>query len=107
MGRDGAKLLACAEGLRPFTPSVEAYACDLTKAEEIEAACTHISDKYGRLDILVHCAGVIQHGNLADAPLVSMDLQYAANVRGPLLLTQRLLPLLKKPRGQIVFINSS
>jgi NADP-dependent 3-hydroxy acid dehydrogenase YdfG len=36
-----------------------------------------------------------------------MDLQYAANVRGPLLLTQRLLPLLKKPRGQIVFINSS
>ena len=103
MGRDGAKLLACAEGLRSFTSSVEACACDLTKAEEIEGACAHISDKYGRLGILVHCAGVIQHGNLADAPLVSMDLQYAANVRGPLLLTQRLLPLLKKPRWQIVF----
>jgi NADP-dependent 3-hydroxy acid dehydrogenase YdfG len=107
MGRDGTKLSACAEGLRAFTSSVEACACDLTKAEEIEEACADISDKYGRLDILVHCAGVIQHGNLADAPLVSMDLQYAANVRGPLLLTQRLLPLLKKPRGQIVFINSS
>jgi NADP-dependent 3-hydroxy acid dehydrogenase YdfG len=79
----------------------------LTKAEEIEGACAHISDKYGRLDILVHCAGVIEHGNVAAAPLASMDLQYAANVRGPLLLTQQLLPLLKKPRGQIVFINSS
>jgi NADP-dependent 3-hydroxy acid dehydrogenase YdfG len=107
MGRDGAKLLSCAEGLRSFTSSVEACACDLTKDEEIEEACAHISDKYGRLDILVHCAGVIQHGNLANAPLLSMDLQYAANVRGPLLLTQRLLPLLKKPGGQIVFINSS
>ena len=107
MGRTSAKLLACAEGLRSFTSSVEACACDLTKAEEIEGACAHISDKHGRLDILIHCAGVIQHGNLADAPLVSMDLQYAVNVRGPLLLTQRLLPLLKKPRGHIVFINSS
>jgi NADP-dependent 3-hydroxy acid dehydrogenase YdfG len=107
MGRDRAKLLACAKGLRLSKSSVETCACDLTKAEQIEEACAHISDKYGRLDILVHCAGVIEHGNLADAPLVSMDLQYAANVRGPLLLTQQLLPLLKKPIGQIVFINSS
>ena len=37
----------------------------------------------------------------------SLDRQYQANVRGPLLLTQRLLPRLKSPRGQIVFINSS
>lgn len=107
MGRDGAKLLARADGLRSFAASVETYACDLTKPEEIEEACARISDKHGRLDMLVHCAGVIQHGSLADAPLVCMDLQYAANVRGPLLLTQRLLPLLKKPRGQIIFINSS
>jgi NADP-dependent 3-hydroxy acid dehydrogenase YdfG len=107
MGRDGAKLLACADGLRSFASSVETYACDLTKAEEIEEACARISHEHGRLDILVHCAGIIQHGNLADAPLACMDLQYAANVRGPLLLTQRLLPLLRKPRGQIVFINSS
>ena len=84
MGRDGAKLLACADGLRSFASSVETYACDLTKTEEIEEACARISDKHGRLDILVHCAGVIQHGNLADAPLVCMDLQYAANDRGPL-----------------------
>jgi NADP-dependent 3-hydroxy acid dehydrogenase YdfG len=38
---------------------------------------------------------------------MSLDRQYAANVRGPLLLTQILLPLLKKPCGQVVFINSS
>ena len=107
MGRDGTKLLACEKELRSSTSSLETRVCDLTKPEQIEEACAYISDRYGRLDILVHCAGVIEHGSLADAPLASMDLQYAANVRGPLLLTQRLLPLLKKPMGQIVFINSS
>jgi NADP-dependent 3-hydroxy acid dehydrogenase YdfG len=67
----------------------------------------HVQREHGRLDILVHCAGVISHGKLADAPIVSLDDQFRANVRGPLLLTQKLLPLLKKPRGQIVFINST
>jgi len=44
---------------------------------------------------------------LADTPVDGLDRQYAANVRGPLLLTQRLLPRLMQPRGQIVVINSS
>ena len=44
---------------------------------------------------------------MARAPLGALDRQYQANVRGPLLLTQRLLARLKNPHGQIVFINSS
>jgi NADP-dependent 3-hydroxy acid dehydrogenase YdfG len=107
MGRDSAKLLPLAEKLRPFTAGIEVSACDLTKDEDVEKATAHIAAKYGRLDILVHSAGIIEHGRLADAPVATLDRQYAANVRGPLFLTQRLLPLLKKPRGQIVFVNSS
>ena len=34
------------------------------------------------------------------------DLQYKTNVRGPYLLTQILLPLLKLRQGQVIFINS-
>jgi NAD(P)-dependent dehydrogenase (short-subunit alcohol dehydrogenase family) len=41
------------------------------------------------------------------ASIEDLDLQFAVNVRGPYLLTQRLLPLLAVPGGQIVFINSS
>jgi short-subunit dehydrogenase len=106
-GRDGVKLTAEAERLRAFTASVEWFACDLTKDDAVEELCDLVSEKHDRLDILVHCAGVIDHGKLADAPLTSLDRQYRANVRGPLLLTQRLLPLLKRPKGQIVFVNSS
>ena len=45
--------------------------------------------------------------NLRNRLSTQMDALYAANVRGPYLLTKELLPLLKRPRGQIAFINSS
>jgi len=107
LGRDRSKLEAKAARLRASSPRVDLFPCDLVKDDQIESLCTHVAKEYARLDILVHCAGVIDHGKLVDAPVSSLDRQYQANVRGPLLLTQKLLPLLKKPRGQIVFINSS
>jgi NADP-dependent 3-hydroxy acid dehydrogenase YdfG len=105
--RDKEKLEARARDLWAASPRVDPCRCDLTNDDEIEALCAHIANEYGRLDVLVHCAGAIDHGKLADAPVSSLDRQYHANVRGPLLLTQKLLPFLKKPHGQIVFINSS
>ena len=80
---------------------------ELSSPEEIRKACNNVKLKSGRLDILVHCAGLMYHGSLADLETDWLDQQYAANVRGPLLLSQLMLPLLKKPRGQMVFVNSS
>lgn len=107
LGRDTTKLNACAESLRAFSPHVDPHPCDLTRDDQIEVVHSHILQQYGRVDILVHCAGSIDYGRLADAPVSALDRLYQANVRGPMMLTQMLLPLLKKPRGQIVFINSS
>jgi NAD(P)-dependent dehydrogenase (short-subunit alcohol dehydrogenase family) len=45
-------------------------------------------------------------GLLDSVSVEDFDLQYKTNVRGPYLLTQRLLPLLKLRQGQVVFINS-
>jgi NAD(P)-dependent dehydrogenase (short-subunit alcohol dehydrogenase family) len=36
-----------------------------------------------------------------------LDWQYHTNVRAPYLLTQALLPLLRRQQGQVVFLNSS
>ena len=47
------------------------------------------------------------YGKVEDTPVERFDELYAANLRGPYLLTQRCLPLLKSSRGQVVFINSS
>jgi short-subunit dehydrogenase len=60
----------------------------------------------GRVDIVVHAAGVIKLSAFQDAAVEDLDWQYRINVRAPYLLTQVLLPLLSG-RGQIVFVNSS
>src|SRR5690606_20891798 len=59
------------------------------------------------IDILVHSAGVIESGPVAQAPTAAFDRQYMINVRVPYALTQSLLPHLRQRQGQIVFINSS
>jgi NADP-dependent 3-hydroxy acid dehydrogenase YdfG len=106
-GRDETKLDATAQRLRAVSTRVIEYPCDLTSDNRIEDVCEKLFMEHQRLDILVHCAGSIAWGKLGEVPLASFDEQLAANVRGPFLLSQKLIPLLKKPRGQIVFINSS
>jgi short-subunit dehydrogenase len=107
VARNAARLLLAEQRLATGAGKVEVRACDLAKDDEIEGLRHRIADTHERLDILVHCAGVIDQGKLAEAPISSLDRQYQVNVRGPLLLTQLLWPLLKKPRGQMVFVNSS
>src|ERR671922_2922680 len=46
-------------------------------------------------------------GKLETTPGTELDLQYRTNVRAPYLVTQALLPLLRRRQGQVVFINSS
>jgi NADP-dependent 3-hydroxy acid dehydrogenase YdfG len=61
----------------------------------------------GGVDVLVHSAGSHALGSLEAAPVEDFDRLYAANVRAPYLLTQRLLPALRERQGQIVFVNST
>jgi NADP-dependent 3-hydroxy acid dehydrogenase YdfG len=107
VGRDSARLGALIQRLESAPGKVEAFRADLTKDDDITRLVEHVRSTRGRLDILVHSAGAIAHGKLEEEPIETMDALYQANVRGPYLLTKKALPLLKKPRGQIVFINSS
>lgn len=59
------------------------------------------------VDLLIHCAGALDMGLVADFSVAQLDHLYQVNVRAPFLLTQLVLPQLTESRGQIVFINSS
>jgi NADP-dependent 3-hydroxy acid dehydrogenase YdfG len=107
VGRDNARLNAFAARWRGVTGKVEPFRADLTQDDDLSGLADYVSSTSGRLDILVHSAGAYARGKLEESSIETMDALYAANVRGPYLLTKELLPLLKKPRGQIVFINSS
>jgi NADP-dependent 3-hydroxy acid dehydrogenase YdfG len=83
------------------------FPADLTHAEEIRLIANEVGHEFGRLDLLVHSAGVISHASVEQSSVVDFDAQYAANLRAPYMLTQVMLPLLKSACGQIVFVNSS
>jgi NADP-dependent 3-hydroxy acid dehydrogenase YdfG len=82
-------------------------ALDLTVDGNIRDLQQTIRSTFGKLDVLIHSAGMIRIDEMASAKVENFDLQYATNVRAPYLLTQGLLPDLKETRGQVVFISSS
>ena len=87
--------------------SVNAYRVDLSLDEDIREFVSRMKQDFGRVDILIHSAGVISQGLLEDAPTEDFDWQYKINVLAPYVLTQALLPIMRSCKGQIVFINSS
>ena len=117
LGTQGATLALVGRRLAPLesvvalaqAAGVAARACpaDLACEEQIHDLNAALKREYGHVDILVHSAAMIRMGTIADAPAEDLDLHYQANLRGPYLLTQDLLPLIRLRQGQIVFINSS
>jgi NADP-dependent 3-hydroxy acid dehydrogenase YdfG len=82
-------------------------AVDVAERSSLQNLTQRLLRDFSRLDILVHSAGVVRMGNVADAPVDDFELLLRTNLLGPYELTQKVLPLLRRQRGQIVFINSS
>lgn len=106
VGRNSTTLSETVEQARKFSDAV-GLELDLTADSSIEHITEYVESSSKRLDILIHCAGVIVQGTMEKSSLQDLDAQYQANVRAPYALTRRLLPFLKKTRGQVVFMNSS
>jgi len=103
---DGARVV---EAIAKAGGAAEALVVDVAQDASIEAAAAAITKTPGRLDILVNNAGILEdHGvSTKDLPLDVFERTMRVNVRGPLLLTQRLLPLLEgSKRGRIVNMSS-
>lgn len=96
-GRPSARLDAVAERLGAAT-----WPLDLTDPDEI-AATTEIVDE---LDVLVHNAGVMLPGPVAESDVEEWRVTFEVNVFGAIALTLALLPALRCTGGQVVFINS-
>ncbi|WP_226532957.1 SDR family oxidoreductase [Microbacterium paraoxydans] len=59
-----------------------------------------------RIDSLIHVAGVVDLGAVAELPAALWERQLAVNLVAPAELTRLLLPVLRVSQGQIVFVNS-
>lgn len=107
VGRKLNTLEEVAKLVREHAPQSRAFRADLTRDEDIAALAADLGRDGGRVDVLILCGGEIHHAEHAGAAIRDFDVQYRTNVRGPYLLTQALLPLLRAGHGQVVFINST
>ena len=99
--RDEAKANAAAEELQSEGLDVHAKPLDVTKSEDIAELAKFLSEKFGRLDILINNAGVgeKQKDSTADE---FRDIT-EANLVGPYTVIEALLPLLQaSSAGRIV-----
>jgi NADP-dependent 3-hydroxy acid dehydrogenase YdfG len=106
VGRNAGALEDVAKAARETATEVHVCRADWTRDEELRVVADDVRSS-GRADVLVLCGGEIHHGEHANASVADLDAQYRANVRGPYLLMQALLPALQSACGQVVFVNSS
>ncbi|HYH44636.1 MAG TPA: SDR family oxidoreductase [Thermoanaerobaculia bacterium] len=86
---------------------VLALPCDVRDREEAEWAVRSAAERFGRLDVLINNAGIIQVGPLAHMSIKDFEEAMATHFWGPLYLTLAALPHLREQGGgRIVNITS-
>ncbi len=108
-GRDPLAIDQASQGLIAQGLQVEPLQLDVSDQQQILHAAGWIETRFGRLDILINNAAIyLDEGkSVFDLSLDAFEATMATNLVGPLLLTQRLLPLLKKSAaGRIVNVSS-
>jgi len=80
---------------------------DMIEAVAFEPAVETVLDRFGRIDILIHCAGISQRGDAVDTQLHVDRQLMETNYFGPVALTKLVLPsMIERQDGQIVAISS-
>jgi NADP-dependent 3-hydroxy acid dehydrogenase YdfG len=98
----GGRDLTALADLSSSFPSAEPFAAELRDAGQVAAAVAGIP----RIDVLVHSAGVLRMGSVAELSDDAWRESFEVNVFAVAALTRALLPALRAARGQVVTINS-
>lgn len=91
---------------KPGSSNVDSLVADLGEPEAIKALTTAVAAFESKVDILINNAGIELDLPFAAITLEMFDRVIAVNLRGPLLVSQALLPLFPKAGGAIVNISS-
>jgi 3-oxoacyl-[acyl-carrier protein] reductase len=105
--RNEAKLAAVAAEIEAAGGQAAAFALDVASEESIKAGAKAVIERFGKVEILVNCAG-ITHDDLAmKMKRADWDDVLGTNLTGAFLLTQALMrPMMKNRWGRIINISS-
>jgi short-subunit dehydrogenase len=92
-----------ASALRSELPGATVLVADLADADALERLVPELPD---RLDSLVHAAGAVDLGSVAELATAVWHEQLAVNLVAPAVLTRVALPAVRAAKGTVVFLNS-
>jgi NAD(P)-dependent dehydrogenase (short-subunit alcohol dehydrogenase family) len=92
----------------PGADALATFVLNVTDRAAVEALPQQVVDRFGAVDGVVNCAGIIQpFVRLADLDYEAIDRVFAVNWFGTLYMTKTFLPwLLQRPEAHIVNISS-
>ncbi len=109
---NGKLLETASAALRSNGVEVLVAECDVADESAVEKMIAAIDERYGRLDIVVNSAGILDlvdgaPVNTEDMPLEVWQRVLAVNLTGPFLVCRAAIPMLKRSgRGRIVNLAS-
>ena len=116
-GRSGAKVLVSnrseasaievAEAIRAAGGEASHIACDVSKEADLKAAIAAAVDRYGRLDILAHNAGIYPISAIENMPEALWDEVLDTNLKGTFFATKAAFEVMKKQGSGRIVITSS
>jgi NAD(P)-dependent dehydrogenase (short-subunit alcohol dehydrogenase family) len=87
-----------------ITPSIISVSCDITKPDECVNLMSRAEQKFGRIDVLVNSAGVVETRSLLNTEPADLDLMIDVNLKGAFNLCQAALRHFA-PRNSGVIVN--
>jgi NAD(P)-dependent dehydrogenase (short-subunit alcohol dehydrogenase family) len=91
---------ACPSGDDRYLP------CDVTDEEQVRSVVAEVERRHGRVDLLVHSAGLSAIGRFEDHDVATHRRVMEVTHLGVVSLTLAALPLLRTARGRVVLIGS-
>ena len=105
LGRDDTRTRAVAETIRAAGYEAHPIVADLLGDGVPDQVVREALDVFGRIDILVHSAGLYEPSPLVSTPIESFDRMWAINIRVPFVLTRSAAPHMHRG-GVILFVSS-
>lgn len=107
LARSEAELQRAADELEARGTEVLTVACDVRNQDEVRGAMHRIIDRFGRIDVLINDAGIMQVGPLEHVTVSDFDEALAVHTYGPLYTILAAMPhMINQGGGRIVNIAS-
>jgi pteridine reductase len=75
------------------------FQADVSQAAQVSALMRHVESAHGRLDVVINSASMFESANLLDITEAMWDRVLATNLKGPFLIAQAAVPLMRRHAG--------